>query len=184
MPIPALAAEEQRAERVTSLVLVPPESALARASGAALFVPRILAHALDFSVVGGCSVYVSKLFSVILLSFHARAIGGAGRMAAPLFRQAYDYSTMQLFAAGFAALSVVYFVAAPMVLGRTLGMGLFGLRIEGPNGARPTMRQLAYRLLGCTITYATAGMLCVVGLRERHGHFFHDQLSDTRITKE
>jgi hypothetical protein len=146
--------------------------------------PRAIAHFFDFCLVQGASLYSAKLFSVIFVSFHARAIADTGREALPLLREAYDFSSAQLFAASFAAFAVIYFIGFPLAIGRTPGLGLVGLRIRGDQGAPLTLRQLALRMIGCGFTYASFGALCVVGLRKRDGRFLQDLISGTRIVRE
>jgi hypothetical protein len=179
MPIPFSPIGESREPR--PLQLVPnvgnsPEPA-------APFYPRALAHFVDYCVVHGTSLYSAKFFSVLLLSFHARAFDRTDRFAGAIFREAFESSSAQLLAASFASIALLYFVALPLVTGRTLGLGLLGLRIRDASGGMPSWRQLAYRLLGCLVGYATFGAVCLIGLRHRDGKFLQDSWSETSITR-
>ena len=71
----------------------------------------------------------------------------------------------------------------PLAMGRTLGLGLLGLRIVSDNGENPSMRQLALRLSGCAMGYASAGLACIFGLRRNDGRFLQDQLSRSRVVR-
>jgi len=142
---------------------------------------RILAHIVDGCVLAGFSVYIAKIFSVLLIAFHGNAINSSGSIAAGLFRQAFNHSSSHLFAASFAATSVLYFIGLPLIFGRTPGQGIFGLRTLGDQGEAPTLRNLSYRLAAIAFTYCTAGLICVVGLRQRDGRFFHDIVSGSSV---
>jgi uncharacterized RDD family membrane protein YckC len=149
-----------------------------------LLYPRAVAHFVDVCVVQGFSVYGAKFFSVAILSLYAGEISGTGRGAGAVFRDAFSYSSAQLLAASCAALSVLYFIGLPLLMGRTLGQGLMGLRIVSDGGQPLTLRQLCLRMVGCVLSYASGGILCLVGLRQRDGRFLHDVISDTRVVKD
>lgn len=144
---------------------------------------RALAHVFDLFIVNGVSVYGSKLFTFALLALYSRPLSAAGSEAEPIFEELYDLASSQLLAACIAAVAVVYFVGLPLLIGRTLGQGLFGMRIVSNEGRDPTARQLVYRLFYCLVTYASFGLLCLVGLRQRNGRFAHDSWSDSQITR-
>lgn len=181
MPIPALQNEEGVAEGRALLRLVDSRTAQARGS---LVYPRVFSHSVDACVLTGFSVYVAKLFSVLLVALHGTAIAGTGKVASSVFQHAFAYSSTQLFAAGFASFSVLYFVGLPLVFGRTPGQAVFGLRIIGRDGSPPTLRQLVLRLGGMACAYGSAGILCLSGLRGREGRFIHDSMSDSTVVKE
>lgn len=183
MPIPALQQEEQPARPLLRLVSSYPGVMPAQKSF--LLFPRIFAHAVDACVLGGFSLYCAKIFSVLLISLHGSAINSTGKVAASVFRHAFAYSSTQLFAASFAALSVLYFVGLPLIFaGRTPGQALLGLRTVSDDGfAPPTLRQLALRLGGIAFTYAALGLPCAIGLRKRDGRFLHDTVSGSRVIK-
>ncbi len=181
MPIPTIFTDEKPTEKQVTLRLVGP---LAVPQANFLLYPRALAHFVDVCIVQGFSLYSAKFFTVILLGFHAGAITASGKSAGPAFRHIFTYASTELFAASFAALAIVYFVALPMVMGRTLGLGLFGMRIAGTSGENPDMRQLVLRLLGCALNYASFGLLCLGGLRKRSGVFLHDELSGSRVVMD
>lgn len=181
MPIPLLQTEEEAERRRSELCLVPATAVSVRA---APLHARAVAHFVDICIVQGFSLYGSKLASLVLVSLHARAAGGSAGPAAPLLKAAFAYSSAQMLAAAFASLSVLYFIALPLASGRTFGMALLGLRIRSDEGAGLTVRQLAFRLGGCALAYATGGLLCLVGLRQQDGRFFHDVLSGSRVAGE
>ncbi len=181
MPIPALNQEERGFESNAQLRLVEPAPAQLRGS---LFYPRLLAHLVDAAVLTGFSIYSSKLFSVLLISWHGQAISETGKNASGVFRQAFAYSNAQLFAASFASLAVVYFVGLPLVFGRTPGQSILGLRVSADDGSPVSLRQHVLRLGGLAFTYATGGLLGLVGLRKRDGRFVHDIVSGSRVSKE
>jgi uncharacterized RDD family membrane protein YckC len=182
MPIPALPHEELSGEARGHLRLV--ESPGAAAARPAFFYARFVAHVVDVCVLGGFSVYLAKISSIFLISLHGAAISSSGKAAAVVFRQAFDYSSAQLFSSSFAALSLLYFVGLPMVFGRTPGQGILGLRIWEEAGEKPSLRALILRLFGVTLTYASGGLLCLVGLRQRDGRFLQDILSRSRVAKD
>lgn len=178
MPIPLL--QPEASPERSHLRLADPAPAL---RGSLLY-PRAIAHFVDMCVVAGFSLWSAKIFSVLLLSAHGRAIASTGKMAGSVFREAFSQSHVQLFAASFAALSVVYFVGLPLVWSRTPGQGLLGLRVTSDDGNPLTASRLAFRMGGCALAWGTAGFLCVLGLRKRDGRFFHDMLSGTRVTRD
>lgn len=180
MPIPLLQPEEHLSAERSHLRLAEP----APVTRGSLLYPRAIAHLVDMCVVAGFSLWSAKLFSVLLLSAHGRAIASTGKMAGSVFREAFAHSHVQLFAASFAAISVIYFIGLPLVWARTPGQGLLGLRIQSDDGSSLSASRLAFRMAGCAMAWGTAGFLCVLGLRKRDGRFFHDMLSGTRVTRE
>ncbi|MGZ3652290.1 MAG: RDD family protein [Bdellovibrionota bacterium] len=146
--------------------------------------PRMLAHFVDLCVVAGCSLYVSKAISVVLLSLHSHAIAGAGRRASAVFLEAYEYSSGELFLASMGVFAMIYFIVIPHLAGKTPGMGLFGLRFQTNDGRRPRLRALSLRVLGCCVIYGTFGLAALRGLGREDGEFFPDFLSGTQVVME
>lgn len=180
MPIPLLQPEDLPSPDRSYLRLAEP-AGVPRGS---LLYPRAVAHLVDMCVVSGFSLWSAKIFSVLLLSAHGRAIASTGKMAGSVFREAFAYSNLQLFAASFATLSVIYFVGLPLIWARTPGQGLLGLRVQSDDGNPLTASRLAFRMGGCALAWGTGGVLCVFGLRKRDGRFFHDMVSGTRVTRD
>lgn len=180
MPIPVYQPEEISGQARAELHL----AEAAPAARGSLLYPRAIAHFLDLCVVGGFSLWSAKVFSVLMLSLHGAAINSTGKMAGAVFREAFAYSSGQLFAASFAALSLAYFIGLPLVWHRTPGQALLGLRLHSDDGKALSASRLAFRMGGCALAWGTGGLLCVLGLRKRDGRFFHDMLSGTRVTRE
>lgn len=181
MPIPALQNEEWSAEGRARLHVV---GSLAEAPRGDLLYPRALAHLVDACVLAGFSIYTAKIFSVLLVSLYGGPINATGKVATSVFRHAFAYSSSQLFAASFASLSILYFVALPLIFGRTPGQAVLGLRVTGESGEAPTMRQLVLRLGGVAFNYGSGGILCILGLRKRDGQFVHDIVSGSKVIRE
>lgn len=179
MPIPVLQPEFSSEERAERLRVAEPSPA----TGGSLLYPRAIAHAVDLCVLAGFSLWCAKLVSVLFLSAHGRAIASTGKMAGAVFREAFAYSNGQLFAASFATFAMIYFIGLPLIWARTPGQALLGLRIVSDDGAALTPTRLAFRMGGCALTWGTGGFLCVLGLRQRDGRFFHDMLSGTRVSR-
>ena len=178
MPIPFTPSLESQKEHGPGLRLLPKPN---RGSQPSLIFARLTAHFMDISVVFGFSAYLAKFFTFIAISFHRAAISGSGRSAGVAFEAAYQYASANFLAASFALISIAYLVGLPMIFGRTLGMGLLGIRVFSEDGSAPTLRQMLLRLLGCAFAYASFGILCLIGLRQRDGRFFQDILSRTRV---
>lgn len=176
MPIPIQPLPEERA-----LLRLVESNAPARPK--AQFTSRTLAHLMDLCVVQGFSLYSAKLGSLALVSGHMKEIQDSGKFAGGIFREAFQYGNWQVFFACLTLFSFLYFVGMPYVLGRTFGLGVFGLKLENAAGTNPTMKQLITRLATYAASFASLGLLFVVGLRRRDGRFLHDQISETRIVK-
>ena len=181
MPIPILQLDEQAAKKRAGLRLA--ESSAASSRGSIVY-PRMFAHMVDACVLTGFSVYVAKIFSVVLIALHGGSIAATGKIASSVFQRAFEYSSSQLFAASFASFSVLYFVALPLVFGRTPGHAVFGLRITDGNGGLPSLRQLVLRLGGLACAYGSGGLLCIAGLRGREARLIQDIVSDTKMIRE
>lgn len=175
MPIPLLS--PPREEPVNSFQLV--VSAGPRIP-ARLF-PRTMAYAFDLFLIGGVSIYVAKIFSLMAVSAHMTAIHETGKMAGRLFRDAFSQGQLQLGVLSFALLYVAYFVALPRLTGKTFGLGLFGLRLDSHFGPRPQVRSLLLRQLGCFLQFFTGGMLLLPVLKGTNLPLIQDRLSATRV---
>lgn len=143
--------------------------------------PRFLAHGVDALVVLGAAQFLANAFALLLLAAHASGIRGAGSGAAPLMREAFWAAQGQLFPACVALLSLLYFVALPLVAGKTLGLGLVGLEYRTEAGERPDHHAMAQRFFCLVLVYATGGMLALAGLRSRRGWLIQDYWSRVRV---
>jgi hypothetical protein len=178
MPIPALPQEGVQAEVRGHLRLVG-DTGLAAARPSPPY-SRLIAHVVDGCVLTGFSLYSAKVSSILLISFYGGAINATEKAAAGVFRHAFDYSAAQLFAASLSIFSVLYFVGLPLVFARTPGQAMLGLRMLG----EVSPRALAMRLFGLALNYASGGLLCLVGLRQRDGRFLQDILSRSIVVKD
>jgi hypothetical protein len=142
---------------------------------------RNFAYSIDFCLVSGCASYASIFFSLLLLSAHANVIGSLGKGAEAAFLDAYELAGAQLFAGSFAFFSLMFWVAVPLVAGKTFGMGICGLRLEAASEGGLTTRALLRRLAGCWINYLTLGAASVPALVQNSGLFFQDRVSNTRV---
>ena len=180
MPIPLLVPPQEEPKPSRTLQLLPtPEPDWI---GAPL-PPRSMAHALDLMILLGISAYASKFFSLLLVAIHLPEIRGSGRLAGRLFQETLSYgeANMGLATAIFSAM--IYFVALPHYSGRTVGMGLLGLKVVDRNGDLPGVRPLVRRLLGCSFVYATGGMMLLPQLKRTPRPLFQDWVSETRVVK-
>jgi uncharacterized RDD family membrane protein YckC len=181
MPIPALSPEAESAQSSVPQARI---RLVERASEEPVpFYPRALAHLLDLAVVGGFSVPLAKIASVFVVFAHLHAHRLAEKASETALFEAFDYANSFLGGASFAALAVVYFVGLPHLSGRTLGLGIFGLRIESETGGHPEFAQLGTRFLACALNFLSGGLLCVVGLRSRDGRFLQDSWSRSRVVR-
>jgi uncharacterized RDD family membrane protein YckC len=125
--------------------------------------PRIAARALDIAVLVAADV---GLGLVMGFGFDWLAVG-----------------TSLVFA---------YFVLADTLAGATLGKAAVGLRVRGPHGGRPTLRESAIReaftvlgaipFVGPLLAFAAWGVIGA-GIR-REGHGLHDRLAGgTRVVR-
>ncbi len=180
MPIPNFSEERPQESQRMALQLVP---SIGARKPKAYFYPRAVAHCLDLFVVQGFSLYASKFATLALLSGHMEAIQDTGRLAGGIFREALNFGNSQVFVACFGLFTLIYFVGMPHVFGRTLGLGIFGLKLENEQGGRPDFGALTVRLATYVFSWVSLGLVFAVGLRRRDGRFLHDQWSGTRITK-
>ena len=178
MPIPVLL--PPREETVASFQLVP--SAGPRRP--ARLMPRAFAYGFDLLLIGGVSIYIAKIFSLLSVSFHMSAIHETGKMAHRLFREAFSQGQFRIGVFSFALLYIAYFVALPRFTGKTFGLGLFGLRVEGHFGLLPLVRSLMLRQLGCFLQFFTGGMMLLPILKGTNQPLIQDRLSATRIVTD
>lgn len=175
MPIPLLSPPREEPVASFQLVLSPGPKIPAR-----LF-SRSMAYAFDLLLVGGVSIYVAKIFSLLAVSAHMPAIHETGKMAGRLFRDAFSQGQFQLGIFFFAFLYMAYFVALPCLTGKTFGLGIFGLRLDSHFGPRPQVRSLLLRQLGCFCQFFTGGMMLLPILKGTNQPLIQDRLSATRV---
>ena len=65
--------------------------------------------------------------------------------------------------------------------GRTLGMQSWGLRIETPDGRRPSLARATLRFAAALLSWLPAGLGFWWQLFDRQGLSWHDRLSGTRL---
>lgn len=182
MPIPLMTPPQEEPVPITrpSFHLVPKQETDGKWVSLA---PRAVAHFIDLLVVLGFSLYAAKMFSLFLVALHMPEIRESGRMAGRLFRDTLTYSQGKLAIATFVFLAVAYFIALPRFSGRTLGMGLLGLKLETNEGGHPGLKALAVRFAGCVMIYATGGMMLTHILKRTPKPLFHDRISGTTVVK-
>lgn len=144
---------------------------------------RLLAHLVDLFVVQGVALFTSRLLTMAFLSAYQQEIRSFGQGADSLLADVFAHGSAQLYAGSFSLVTVLYFVAVPAVCGRTLGLGLVGLKIVSDDGAHPSPFASAWRLSGCGLAYLTAGAVNLTGLRRRRGALVQDQLSGTKVVR-
>ncbi len=146
-------------------------------------IPRALAHGMDWCIVWGFSLYFSKILSLALIKFHVGEIQQSGKFAGKLFSDTLAYGESQVKIATLLFFSFIYFVGLPLWRGKTLGLGMFGLKIENESGGTPGWKSLSLRFLGCLLIYASAGALLIQWFRGKDRPIVHDFLSGTKVVK-
>lgn len=175
MPIPLLSPPKEEPVNSFQLVLSPGPRIPAR-----LF-PRAMAYAFDLLLIGGVSIYLAKIFSLLAVSAHMPAIHEAGKMANRLFRDAFSQGQFQAGVFLFTLSYMAYFVALPRLTGKTFGLGLFGLRLDSHFGPRPQVSSLLFRQLGCFLQFFTGGLMLLPVLKGTNQPLIQDRLSATRV---
>jgi hypothetical protein len=181
MPIPLLIPPQEDPHRSEkpSLQLVKTQAVW----NSAALAPRAIAHAIDWMVVIGFSFYFSKLLSLALVKLLMPEIEQSGKFAGKLFVDTMSYGESQIKIAAILFFSFLYFVGFPIWKGKTLGLGLLGLRIEDQEGKIPSVKSLGIRYLGCLLIYASAGSLLFQWFRGADRPIVQDSLSNTRVVK-
>jgi hypothetical protein len=146
--------------------------------------PRALAYGFDLLLLGGVSIHIAKIFSLLAVSLYMPAIHETGKMANRLFREAFSLGQFRIGLCVFALLYMAYFACLPRLSGKTLGMGLFGLRLESHFGALPLFRGLMLRQLGCFLQFFTGGMMLLPLLKGTSQPLLQDRLSATRVVAD
>ena len=181
--------------------LLPPEEMRKMADSAPKFLPvlaqqpafhgfrpahlagRAMAYLIDILVVSGFSVYGAKIFSLLLIAGHMGEIHGAGKLASEVFEDTFSLAQMQLFLGAFLVFGSFYFVVLPRFVGRTLGLGLMGMKIVGADGRRPGFKAMLLRQLGCAFQYASGGLMYLQVLKGPAQPMLQDSLSHTRVVE-
>lgn len=141
---------------------------------------RAYAHIVDLYILQGFSLYSSKLLALAFISFHVPAAMDHGKQAALLFQNSWDFTFGLLTLSCFLSASFLYFVALPLVAKRTLGMGIFGLKLVTHKNEAPGLADLLSRYLWCWVNYLSLGVLNFFTRNER-AQLFHDKISETKI---
>lgn len=191
MPIPYLSREPELSREPFAEPFARPELVSSSSFSAAparrpararlLYPARAVAHLMDMALLIGCSLYVAKLFTLVVVALHLNSIRGTGRLAGGLFREAFVAGQGQFFAATFVVFSLLYFVMMPMRTGKTFGLGIVGLCLRGEDGAHPTLKPLVSRYGWCVMAYLSGGLLILAGLRSREGRLLQDHMSRTHV---
>jgi hypothetical protein len=181
MPIPLLIPPQEDPHRSEkpSLHLVKSQAAW----NSAALAPRAIAHVIDWMLVVGFSLYVSKLLSLVMVKMLMPEIQQSGKFAGKLFVDAMSYGESQIKFATILFFSLLYFVGFPLWRGKTVGLGLLGLKIEDQEGKTPSAKALGIRYIGCLLIYASAGALLFQWFRGADRPIVHDSLSNTRVVK-
>jgi uncharacterized RDD family membrane protein YckC len=175
MPIPMLVPPQESPENSFQLVVY------ANPTAVASVVPRAAAYFFDFSLVAGMSLYLAKVFSLLMISAHLGQVHLEGRGAGRLFKHAFSQGQWQLSFGMFLLLYGAYFVFLPKLSGKTLGMGLFGLRIENHFGLSPSLRALFLRQIGCFFQIASGGLMLLPLLKGPRRILLQDAVSGTCV---
>lgn len=178
MPIPMLVPPQESPENSFQLV------AYANPATVAPVMPRAVAYFFDFSFVAGMSLYLAKVLSFLMISMHLGQIQGAGRGASRLLLHAFSRGQWQLSLGIFLLFYGAYFVVLPRIFGKTLGMGLCGLKIESHFGQLPTLRALFLRQIGCFFQIATGGLMLLPLLKGPRRILLQDAASGTCVRFE
>jgi len=75
----------------------------------------------------------------------------------------------------------LFFTGFWMLHGRTLGMQSWGLRIETPDGGKPSLRQCSIRFFAALLSWAPLAAGFIWQLIDKDGLSWHDRLSGTRL---
>jgi uncharacterized RDD family membrane protein YckC len=184
MPIPYYVPENSLVDVSPRIQLLAPVSFPLAEKKIPLFAAaRFAAHLIDLALVMGLSFYASKLISLGFLSIYRSELEGLGRGAGSVFAEAYEYANGQLLGGCVAFFGILYFVGLPVLKGRTLGLGLMGLKIVDQNGNVPSELALARRFLASLLVYASGGILLLPGLRGRKSRLPQDTYSESFISK-
>jgi uncharacterized RDD family membrane protein YckC len=86
-----------------------------------------------------------------------------------------------LAATGWVIVQIAYFVGGWAAAGRTPGMHLLGLRVQGPNGRRPGVLRSLVRLVGLWIAIAIALLGFLPALVDDRRRALQDFLAGTEV---
>jgi uncharacterized RDD family membrane protein YckC len=79
------------------------------------------------------------------------------------------------------AIAYLFFVGFWSGYGRTLGMQSWRLRIESPDGGKPSLSVASLRFFAAIISWLPAGLGFWWQLWDRDGLTWHDRISGTRL---
>jgi uncharacterized RDD family membrane protein YckC len=178
MPIPMLVPPRESPKNSFQLVVY------AGPAAAASLAPRAAAYFFDLSFVAGMSLYLAKVASLLMIAAHLGQTPLEGRGASRLFLRAFSQGQGQLNLGIFLLLYGAYFVLLPRFSGKTVGMGLFGLRIESHFGLPPSLRALFLRQIGCFFQIASGGLMLLPLLKGPKRILLQDAASGTYVRVE
>lgn len=146
---------------------------------------RMLAHFFDWGVVFGIGNGLASFFTFGFLALLSPQIEAVGSEAGEnLFSDVFDYAQPALLAGSLVFVSILYFVVLPALTGKTLGLGMMGLKIKSQNGADADLESLMKRFVGCSLLYATGGMWLLDSFRRSAHGLPHDRYSQTKVVKD
>ena len=126
---------------------------------------RISAHFVDLMIVAGISLQGAEGLVLTLLQLHIGNISRLGEESYDVFWEVFDLASNCTFWAFFVFCSFVYFVGLNYWKGRTLGQGLFGLKLQSESGGALTLLQCVQRTFFCFLIPLSGGILF---FRNRH----------------
>jgi uncharacterized RDD family membrane protein YckC len=85
--------------------------------------------------------------------------------------------------AGVLILFAVYHALSHGLAGATLGKRVMGIRVVGPDGARPGLGRSAFRAVAALVSLFALGMGVVLAILTRSGRSFHDLLARTWVVE-
>ena len=75
----------------------------------------------------------------------------------------------------------VFFIGFWTYSGTTLGMQSWGLRVETPDGNKPSFKMANIRFFAAGLSWLPLGLGFLWQLRDKHSLTWHDRLSGTRL---
>lgn len=185
MPVPILTNPEKAPREVSSqnheLVVISNKQERVSTSGVGH--KRGCAHFVDLAIVYGFSSFMTKGVMMGLMAFHLQGSAELSFDRQVFWGEAFQYGYQQVAVGSFVSILTLYFIGMPYFLGRTFGLGLFGLRITDEVGEAPSFSALLSRFSMCLFSYMALGIPFISGLSRRDGQYFHDRISETFITK-
>ncbi len=145
---------------------------------------RALAHVVDAIFINGFSLYAAKVLAFVMaLGLVGEVQAGGADRASQTFQSLVAFGTFRAWMVCLVFFSCIYVTLSTHYFGRTLGKALFRLKVVGAGGERPDMRQSFRRYLGYSLTYASGGLLFLLGYMNSESQTVHDRLSETDVVR-